>query len=311
MTNCEHFRFPSADGKTAIHAVLWTPADRTPAAVLQIVHGVAEHIERYADFASYLCDRGIAVAGEDHLGHGRTLTDGAVPVYLGESDGWAHAVEDIHTLHGILSDRFPHTPQLLLGHSMGSFLSRTYLIRYPGRKKAAVLMGTGWQPGYMLTGGLLVANHFIRKNGSASTSDFVTKLAFGGYNKPFAPTRTNFDWLSADEGNVDRYIDDPLCGMDATVGLFRDMLGGIRFNQKKENLQRMNMDTPILFISGAEDPVGDRSRGVQKSFDAFRGIGVKDVSLKFYSGLRHEILNESSMQQTVYADVENWLRRYI
>lgn len=311
MPNCEHFHFPSADGSTRIHAVLWTPADRAPKAVLQIAHGVAEYIERYADFASYLCDHGIAVAGDDHLGHGKTLTEGAVPVYLGEKDGWVHAAEDLHTLHVILSERFPDVPHLLLGHSMGSFLSRTYLIRHPGEKRAAVLMGTGWQPSYMLTGGTLVANYFVRKNGAASTSAFVTNLAFGAYNKAFAPNRTDADWLSLDAGNVDRYIADPLCGAEATVGLFRDMLGGIRFNQNKENLRKMDPSTPILFISGICDPVGAMGKGVRQSYEAFRQAGVQDVSLKLYPDLRHEILNESSLQQTVYTDVLDWLCRYI
>ena len=312
MTNCEHFRFPSSDGKTQLHACLWIPDEKIKfRGVLQIAHGVAEHIERYDDFARYLNEQGIVVAGHDHLGHGKSLPEGGTPVYFGEENGWTHAVDDIHSLHEILAKRFKRLPHLIMGHSMGSFLTRTYLIRYPGEKKAAILMGTGWQPSYMLTGGSLIAKRFYYKNGGSSTSNFVTELAFGGYNRAFAPNRTGFDWLSADPENVDRYIADPLCGADATVGLFRDMLGGIRFNQKPANLKKMDPSMPVLFISGEDDPVGAMGKGVKRSCAAFQKAGMQDVTIKLYAGLRHEILNEKPMQQTAYADIHDWLSRYI
>ncbi len=312
MTNCEHFRFPSSDGKTQLHACLWIPDEKIKfRGVLQIAHGVAEHIGRYDDFARYLNEQGIVVAGHDHLGHGQSLPEGGTPVYFGEENGWMHAVDDIHGLHEILAKRFKRLPHLIMGHSMGSFLTRSYLIRYPGEKKAAILMGTGWQPGYMLTGGSLIAKRFYYKNGGSSTSNFVTELAFGGYNRAFAPNRTGFDWLSADPENVDRYIADPLCGADATVGLFRDMLGGIRFNQKPANLKKMDPSMPVLFISGEDDPVGAMGKGVKRSCAAFQKAGMQDVTIKLYAGLRHEILNEKPMQQTVYSDIHDWLSRYI
>ena len=272
---------------------------------------MAEHIGRYDDFARYINEQGIVVAGHDHLGHGQSLPEGGTPVYFGEENGWMHAVDDIHGLHEILAKRFKRLPHLIMGHSMGSFLTRSYLIRYPGEKKAAILMGTGWQPGYMLTGGSLIAKRFYYKNGGSSTSNFVTELAFGGYNRAFAPNRTAFDWLSADPENVDRYIADPLCGADATVGLFRDMLGGIRFNQKPANLKKMDPSMPVLFISGEDDPVGAMGKGVKRSCAAFQKAGMQDVTIKLYAGLRHEILNEKPMQQTVYSDIHDWLSRYI
>ena len=312
MTNCENFRFLSSDGKTQLHACLWIPDEKSKfRGVLQIAHGVAEHIGRYDDFARYLNQQGIVVAGHDHLGHGQSLPEGGIPVYFGEENGWTHAVDDIHGLHEILAKRFKRLPHLIMGHSMGSFLTRTYLIRYPGEKKVAIIMGTGWQPGYMLTGGSLIAKRFYYKNGGSSTGDFVTALAFGGYNRAFAPNRTGFDWLSADPENVDRYIADPLCGADATVGLFRDMLGGIRFNQKPANLKKMDTSMPVLFIAGEDDPVGAMGKGVKRSCAAFQKAGMQDVTLKLYPGLRHEILNEKPMQQTVYADIHDWLSRYI
>ena len=307
MTNCEHFRFISSDGKTQLHACLWIPETKIRfRGVVQIAHGVSEHIMRYDGFARYLNQQGIVVAGHDHLGHGQSLQEGGTSVYFGEENGWQHAVDDIHKLHTLLAKRFSRLPQLILGHSMGSFLTRSYLIRYPGEKKAAVIMGTGWQPGYMLTGGTLIANRFIYKNGSDTTSDFVTMLAFGGYNKPFAPNRTGFDWLSLNQDNVDRYIADPLCGGNATIGLFREMLGGLSFIASLQNLKRMNLNIPVLFISGEMDPVGDCGKGVQRAYESFRKAGVRDVSLKLYPELRHEILNEAC-RETVYGDIYQWL----
>ena len=308
MTNCEHFRFLSSDGKTQLHGCIWIPEEKIKfRGVLQIAHGVAEHIERYDDFARFLNSQGIVVAGHDHLGHGKSLPQGGTPIYFGEKDGWTHAVDDIHGLHLILAKRYKRLPQLILGHSMGSFLTRSYLIRYPGEKKAAVIMGTGWQPGYMLTGGTLVAKRFLYKNGPDSTSPFVTELAFGSYNKAFAPNRTSCDWLSADPENVDRYMVDPLCGADATVGLFREMLHGIRFNQRMSHLRQMDKDMPVLFVAGDKDPVGSCGRGVRQTYDAFRQAGMRDCTLKLYPGLRHEILNEKAYAAEIAKDIETWL----
>ena len=307
MTDFQEFTFLSSDGHTQLHGAQWTPADREPIAVLQIAHGVAEHILRYDDFARYLNDRGILVAGHDHLGHGKSLPEGGTPVYFGDGSTWETVVDDIHLLHDRLREQYPDLPILLMGHSMGSFLSRSYLIRYPGTVRAAVIMGTGWQPAPVIAAGRTLAKLIARREGADATSDLVTKLAFGGYNKAFAPNRTDFDWLSADEGNVDRYIADPMCGADATVGLFLDMLGGISFNQKITNLRKMDHELPVLFVSGDKDPVGQMGKGVQHSFEAFLAAGVKDVSIRLYPGLRHEILNETSQQETIYKDIGDWL----
>ena len=165
MTDFQEFTFLSSDGRTQLHGAQWTPADREPIAVLQIAHGVAEHILRYDDFARYLNDRGILVAGHDHLGHGKSLPEGGTPVYFGDGSTWETVVDDIHLLHDRLREQYPDLPILLMGHSMGSFLSRSYLIRYPGTVDAAIIMGTGWQPEMTIRGGLLLAG-IVRQNGS-------------------------------------------------------------------------------------------------------------------------------------------------
>ena len=209
MTNLTEFTFLSSDGKTRLHAMQWLPVE-TPRAVLQISHGVAEHIGRYDGFARYLNEQGIAVVGHDHLGHGGSLPEGGTPVYFGDGTPWETVVADIQLLHEQLRREFPGVPLCLMGHSMGSFLARSYLIRYPGTLRAAIIMGTGWQPQAKLTGGRAVAEVVCAAQGPSAASKLVNDLAFGGYNKAFAPNRTGYDWLSADSENVDRYIADPL-----------------------------------------------------------------------------------------------------
>ncbi|MBE6990721.1 MAG: alpha/beta hydrolase [Ruminococcaceae bacterium] len=306
----QDFTFLSSDGKTSLHGMSWVPEGRDIIGVLQIAHGVAEHIARYDGFARFLNEQGIAVVGHDHLGHGQSVTANGTPVYFGDGNTWDTVVDDLYTLHLRIKERFPDAPLFLMGHSMGSFLARTYLIRYPGTVRAAIIMGTGWQNEATLAAGLAVAKIIINRSGEDAVSDLVTNLAFGSYNKAFAPNRTPVDWLSADSDNVDRYVADPLCGQPATVGLFRQMLTGIRFNQRGENLRKMDKDMPVLFISGEKDPVGSMMKGVIRSRDAFRSAGMRDVTLLSYAGLRHEILNEAAQQQTVYDDIWSWLKKY-
>lgn len=307
MTNMTEFTFLSTDGKTQLHGMRWEPEGGSVRAVLQICHGVAEHIVRYDAFARYLNDLGIAVVGHDHLGHGLSLPEGGTPVYFGEGNTWNTVVDDIYVLHQRIRLWYPDVPLCIMGHSMGSFLTRTYLIRYPGTVKAAVIMGTGWQPKAVIAGGMAVAKAVGAVVGENGTSDLVTNLAFGAYNKLFAPNRTSCDWLSADEDNVDAYMADPLCGADATVGLFRQMLSGIRFNQKLSNLRQMDPRIPVLFVAGETDPVGDCGNGVRRTYQEFRRAGVQDCTLKLYPGLRHEILNEKAQQQQIFEDIGQWL----
>lgn len=307
MTNMTEFTFLSTDGKTQLHGMRWEPEGGSVRAVLQICHGVAEHIARYDAFARYLNGLGIAVVGHDHLGHGLSLPEGGTPVYFGAGNTWNTVVDDIYVLHQRIRLWYPDVPLCIMGHSMGSFLTRTYLIRYPGTVKAAVIMGTGWQPKAVIAGGMAVAKAVGAVVGENGTSDLVTNLAFGAYNKLFAPNRTSCDWLSADEGNVDAYMADPLCGADATVDLFRQMLSGIRFNQKLSNLRQMDPRIPVLFVAGEKDPVGDCGNGVRRTYQEFRRAGVQDCTLKLYPGLRHEILNEKAQQQQIFEDIGQWL----
>lgn len=299
------FTFPSADGRTAVHAVDWLPEGR-PRAVLQISHGVAEYILRYEPLAEYLTARGLAVAGHDHLGHGGSVAPGGTRLYFGPKGSWNWVVDDLYARYNLLKRQFPDVPLFLLGHSMGSFLARTYLIRYPGTVDGCIIMGTGQMSAALVAAGRAVAALERRRVGEDQTSPVVERLAFGAYNKRFAPNRTGFDWLSLNEENVDRYIADPLCGGNASIGLFREMLGGLRFIARPENLKKMNANTPVFFVSGAMDPVGDCGKGVRRAYHSFLRAGARDVSLQLYPELRHEILNEDC-REDIFRDLYLWL----
>ncbi len=301
--------FRSADGKTPIHAVEWRPEDSVRA-VLQVSHGVSEYILRYVPLAAYLTERGFAVVGNDHIGHGGSVAAGGRRLHLGPKGSWNAVVDDLYALRGFAGRAFPGVPYFLLGHSMGSFLVRTYLIRYPGTVDGAILMGTGQMSASFLTAGKLIAARECRKVGWDRPSPVVDRLAFGAYNKRFAPNRTAYDWLSVSRKNVDAYIADPLCGGAPTIGLFSEMLDGISFLQRPESLRRMNLRTPILFVSGSMDPVGECGKGVQRAYRSFRKAGVRDVSIKLYPGLRHEILNESCCD-LVFQDLLRWMEARI
>jgi len=303
----KEFVYPSADGKTPIHGVLWAP-DTEPKAILQIAHGVAEYIDRYEPFACWLCEQGFAVVGNDHIGHGASVAPGAAKLYFGPKGSWDFVVKDLYRLCADMKSQYPDKPYYLLGHSMGSFLARTFLIRYPDAVDGAIIMGTGHMGALMVNGGLALSAVLGRTSGWENQHAMVSKLSFETYNKVFEPNRTSCDWLSVNEANVDAYLADPLCGGNASIGLFREMLGGIRFITNDTNIKKMDAGTPILFVSGEMDPVGECGKGVKRAYEAFCRAGMKNVELKLYPGLRHEILNEAEEDRMeVYEDIRSWL----
>ena len=305
MPQFKEFDFLSSDQKTRIYVREWLP-DGECKGFVQIAHGVAEYGARYDDFMKFLAENGYAAAANDHLGHGKSVLSEDRRLFFAEENGWDRVVDDMKTLHGILEEQFPGKKKILFGHSMGSFLTRTYLIRYPDDLDAAVVCGTGQQSGLIITVGLAMAKSECKKNGASAPSMKLTKMAFGGYNKKFAPARTVNDWLSRNEANVDRYEADPLCGGISSAGLFRDMMTGLKFIGNRANIAKMNKELPVFLIAGSMDPVGDYGKAVKKVYQMFLDAGMKQVSMKLYENDRHEILNEDDRDQ-VFADVLKWL----
>ena len=293
-------------GRGRIHFCRWSP-EGEPRAVLQIVHGIAEYVERYDDFTNYLCSQGYLVVAEDHMGHGKSILD--VPGYFG--GGWLSAVADSYHLLELTRKEFPELPYVLLGHSMGSFMARSILIKYPDSGiSACILSGTGWQNRAALPFGLQICKLACRQDGEKTPNPKLDKLIFGAYNKKVEHPRTRFDWLSRDARIVDAYIDHPHCGFVATSGLMRDLLSGLIYIEKPENLQKMDRSLPVLFISGGDDPVGSYGKGVKHTAEVFKALPMKQVDVKLYPLGRHEILNEINRQE-VYGDVTDWLNKVL
>ena len=304
MTDFTEFTFPSKDGIHKCHASLWTP-EGEPRAVVQIVHGVADYMGRYDHFARYLADHGFVVCGEDHLGHGRTVDDGKYG-YFGKKGGWTLVTADVRQLRLLMGEKYPGVPYFLMGHSMGSFLSRTYLCAYPGTVDGCILSGTGQEKAAVVAAGKAVSSVVCALRGP----DAVSPLSLGSYNKQFAPNRTTADWICRDEAVVDAYLKDPFCTFEPTAGLVRDMMGGLQYISSEKALSQMDPSTPVYLFSGDRDPVGGNGEGVKKVYGFFKDHGTADLTMKLYPGGRHEMHNEINKGE-VYADVLAWLEKHI
>lgn len=310
MTNTNTFRFPSCDGQHQIFARQWLPSEGQPKAVVQVVHGVSEYIDRYAAVARFLADHGFLVAGCDHLGHGRTASGPEEYGFFTEQKGWHTVSGDVRRLRTLMGQKYPDLPYFLLGHSMGSFLARTYLIDWPGTLTGAILSGTGQEAPAMVKAGWIMSDLVSRISGPRAHSKLVETLSFGAYNKQFAPTRTRADWISRDEAVVDAYIADPLCEFLPTAGMFRDMMEGLQYIANKNNLKKMDPATPVYIFSGDKDPVGGNGAGVQKVVGFFREAGTEDLTVKLYPEGRHEMMNEINRDE-VFADLLSWLEEHL
>lgn len=276
-------------GGVSLPAVLWLP-DGEAKAVLQIAHGMTEHIGRYEAFAQEMTGHGIVVAGYDLRGHGKNPGDPAVASF-GEN-GWEASLQDMHLFFEAIGERLPKIPHHMLGFSLGSFLLREYLGRWPEGADSAIIMGTGNQPGIVLSVMAAIVRGQIKKGGFDGTTALVRKLSFGAYNQKFKPNRTESDWLCADEKQLDRYIADPLCRRDISAGLFRQLLCAMKRTGAADACANWNKDMPVLLLSGADDPVGDCGKGVQAVKKQLDAAGMKRVSMHLLPGARHIVLCE-------------------
>ena len=291
-------------GEAKLPARLWVP-DGEVKAVLQITHGMTEHIGRYEVFAEYLCPMGIAVAGFDLRGHGANPGDPEVASF-GEG-GWAASIEDMQLFYAHLQRRFPGMPHFMLGFSLGSFLLREYLTKYPdeGALSGAIIMGTGHQPGWLLSVMGWIVKGQIKKAGFDRTTDLVRQLSFGTYNQKFKPNRTSADWLCADEAELDKYLADPLVRKDISAGLFWELLGSM----KRSGRTCAYGGLPILLISGQDDPVGNGGKGVQEIHRRLVS-GHENVTLKLFPGARHDLLHEEKgSAEAARKLIAEWIKR--
>lgn len=280
--------FKSKNQKNNIHAVIYDC--KNPKLILQVLHGMSEHIERYEDFAKFLNNHNIILAGNDHLGHGKS-TD--ILGYFGDGDTIEYAVDDVYTLSQKLEEEYK-VPIVYLGHSMGSFILRYFISKYNTDK--IILMGTGYINNF-LARTLLILSKIIRVfTKKTYRSKILVNLTTKRYAKLVGGTK--HDWISYDKDNIKDFTDDPLSGFDFTVNGYTTLANCLLKINKKETINKTNKNTEILFISGEDDPVGDFTKGVKKVYKIYENNGFKNIKLKFLKNMRHEILNEKDKEKT-------------
>ena len=332
MVDRIEFTFPSSDGLTEIRALKWVP-DREIVlkGILQLVHGMQEFIDRYDDFARFMAEHGYVVYGHDLLGHGASIRGGderrwgyfgtnllpgekspdkggkdSAPADKGEKEGGRILVRDIRRLQSIAQDEYPDLPIFLLGHSMGSFLARAFLCLYGSSLKAAVISGTAWHTALEANAGMMLAQTTALSHSWFYRSPFLNNLVLGSSNKQFTHARTPADWLTRDEKIVDRYLADKRTRFTFTCNGFYSLFHMLHYLTVRSNLERMPKDLPVLFIAGAQDPIGNNGDGPRKTAVQLTSLGLKKTECKIYPHCRHEVLNELNREE-VYRDVLNFL----
>ena len=289
----------------------WHPEENSGLkAVVQIAHGMAEHAGRYERFAKVLVDEGFAVYANDHRGHGKTAGSPEETGYFADNDGWSKVVEDMKELTNIIKQDYRELPVFIFGHSMGSFLLRSYIYRYGDMIQGAILSGTGGDPGILADLAILISKFEIKRVGKRGRTGLLHKLSFGSFNKQFKPGRTEFDWLSRDEEEVDKYIEDPYCGEIFTAGFYKDLMSGLKKINLATNISRTPKNLPIFLLSGDMDPVGKNGKGVIQVYNDFKNAGIKDIKYKLYKDGRHEMLNEIN-REDVFRDVITWINQHL
>ncbi|ANU22941.1 alpha/beta hydrolase [Planococcus donghaensis] len=278
----------------------------SPIGHVHIIHGMAEHIGRYKEFAEYLASRGFIVSAHDQRGHGKTVERNGIQGYFADYNGFERVVEDAHSVIQEVQLATGELPLVLFGHSMGSFVTRRYIQLYSDTVHRVVLSATGGDPGVSGKLGKVIAAASAKMYGKQEQSEALGKLTFGSFNKPFEHEESAYAWLSRDKEMVTKYEADPLCGFESTNQFYQDLFSGITTVNNPEKVAHVRKDLPILLISGAVDPVGDNGKGVFEAAKQFSDAGVSLVKVYLVEGARHELLNELGRHDT-YRVIGDWM----
>lgn len=302
------FTYPSAWEGQEIFARSWRETGKC-VGIIQLVHGMQEHIGRYEEAAEYFAKRGFVVYGNDHLGHGHSVRKETDFGYFGPKDGWKNLLSDMYTLMKRAKADYPNLPFILVGHSMGSFLAREFAAEYGEELDMAVFLGTSGGSS-LLEWGIRQAEKRGGKYGIKTAAKDLNRLAFGTYNRKIHPKRTNHDWLSTVDGEVNGFIMDPLCGREFTYGGYRDLFTVLARVSQEEWAYRLPKNLPILLMAGKGDPVGNYGKGVRQVAKRLLKADCRKVSVKLYASLRHELFHESRKTE-VFEDLYHWICRYL
>lgn len=299
------FEMTSDDG-LPLFVRSWLPQGEAPKAIIQIAHGMAEHGARYAWLAKQFTAAGFGVYVNDHRGHGETAVAQKMPHgFFADKDGWQKVVDDLATVNAQIKKQHSGLPVFLLGHSMGSHIGQSYLIRYSDTISAAMLSGTTGASGPLRYVGRLVAFIEGLRVGKRGQSALLDASSYDAFNKPFKPARTRFDWLSRDQAQVDKYVDDPWCGFSCSPGMWADLLAGLGFNERASNQRKINKQLPVLLMTGSNDTSNGAEAGVRALEKRYLAAGIKRVDVTVYADGRHEMFNEINREE-VASDTIAW-----
>ena len=291
----------STDNIHTLKGLIYIP-DGEIKGIFHIVHGMCEYIERYSHVFSALAEEGYVLCGYDNLGHGKTARDVGELGFIAHKDGWKYLVNDVKAFEDAIKKLYPDKPLYLMGHSMGSFISRIAAENYGDGIEKFIICGTGG-PNRAAPFGLLATDIIRILFGEKHKSNFVNKLAFGAYNKRFEGA-SDFEWITNDRDIITKYEADKYCNFKFSVSAMHDLVKLNQLSNRPAWFKSIRKDMPVLIISGSDDPVGSYGNGVTKVYERLKAAGVKDVTLKLYKECRHEIHNDNCKDEVIKDIIE-------
>lgn len=291
---------------TILKGYIFEPSTESKA-IIQICHGMAEHIERYIDFMTFLCDNSYTVIGYDQRGHGKTAGSIENCGYMDDSNNIDVLVTDVHKVISFMKENYPNQKIYLFGHSMGSFVSQRYVELYNSEIDGLILSGSSLNDNLFIKLGNIFASIITKIKGRRYISKFINNLSLGSYNKKFKPNKTSVDWLSRNDENNINYENDEFCGKIFSVSFFKDLTNTFLLISK--DIELIDNSLPIYIMSGDNDPVGNFGKGTTLLFNKLKSIGVQDLTLELYKDGRHEMLNEINKEE-VYDNILEWLKKH-
>ena len=303
--NFNEYRFPSADGKNTIYAEIYTPKHAAPKGIVQLAHGMIDYTGRYTALASFLCEHGFIFAGNHHLGHGKSVGTGEDFGFFAERDGYKYVLEDINSMNKYLHKTHPDLPVILLGHSMGSFISRLYVAEHPTAVSGLIIHGTGG-PNPLVGVGKLLSKLITSFYGARHRSELINNMAFGSYNKRYPKEEGHNAWLTRDLAKVADRDTNEFTSFKFTVSGYTDLFTFLACSNSKAWFKSYPKKMPTLVMSGDMDPVGDYGKGPAYVYKQLMINGASNVTLKMYEGARHELFNETNAEE-VFHDILAWI----